>query len=697
MKIIERIAPAVKDRFTYEITEKTTDQDFYGYKEKDGKIHLFGTDKVCVAKAFGKYLENCTGKKIIPCCERIEITEAPLPKEEFSAYIPQKLRVFGDYTYYSNDAWKWDFSQWEYFLDFLAMSGINMAVNPVGNDGICFYTLIKLDYPQDFALEFISGPAFYAWQMQNKFYNYVPNKSFDHIERNIEMGKKIVERMKDLGIIPVLSSFSGIVPDVTTKLFNARDVKIEEKWAFFPKTYRLKLDSVTFRRFFIKYLEVQEEYLGHSDYYLCNQLCNTDIGTKRKELAYLETAAKELDRAADYVNENSVLIFTTEGYRKDFVTKIKRCDVLVFDTDSSAHTRTDGFDGLKFILGNSHHNNSHNSMQGDIEEVAGNPFLECAEKYKNLEGAGIFPENIRQNPMFFSLSFDVITESGKIDLNEWYKKYEIARYGKTDENYAERISLYRKTCYSKEHSAVPVGSTLCTRPQLNLRHTGLFDRINPLYDNNDLLKIYRSLEKLDADTEGYKYDIINITKQLLDNEAYPLHGEIANFYRNRKMEELAEKSKKFLQIMDDVNDVLVCHRLFNASCYIDELKKIAINDEELTYFIINYIASLGLWGPMLEENQLYDSGWQLLGNFLPCYHRVRWEKFFEHLAGQYKFLGFQERTKKQYLDRDVFVSNSFYGDMARFEQGVILTFNPPEFEEKDTKKICKNTINKYFS
>lgn len=698
MELINRLAPKVKDNFTYETIEKTTDRDFYGYKEKNGKIHLFGTDRVCIAKAFGKYLENCLGKKITPCSsEKPEITEAPLPEEEFSAFIPQKLRVFGDYTLYSNEAWKWDFANWEYFLDMLAINGVNMAVNLAGNEGVCFYTLIKMDFPQDFALEFVSGPAFYAWQMSNRFYNYIPNKSFEHIERSLELGKKVVTRMKELGITPILSTFSGLVPDVTTKLFNAKEVTIDEKWAAFPKTYKFKIDSVNFRRFFLKYLEIQEEYIGSSDFYLCNQLCASTVGTKKKEIAYLENSGRELDRAADFFNENATLVFSSEGYRKELVSKIKRCNTLVLDIDSTMHKVTNGFDGCEFVLGNSQHNNAHNSMQGDIEEVAENPYLECSKSYTNLVGAGLFPENLRQNPMFFSLSFDVLTEDKKIDLNSWYKKYETARYGKTDENADERISLYIKTCYSKEHSAVPVGSAMCTRPALNLRHTGLYDRVEPLYNNSDLLKVYRSLEKLDSDTDGYKYDLVNITKQLLDNEAYYLHKEIAVLYRDRKMEPFEEKSRKFLEIIDSANSVLVTHRLFNASYYIDELKKIAANDDELTYFIINFIASIGLWGPMLEDNQRYDYGWQMLGNFLPCYQKIRWEKFFEHLSGQFKFLGFQEKARKQYFDRDAFTSTPFYGDMARFEQGVILTFNPPPFEEKDTKQICKDTVNKYFN
>lgn len=697
MDFIGRLAPQVKDRFTYEIIEKTDKRDFYGYKEKDGKIHLYGTDKVCVAKAFGKYVQNCTGKCTAPfCAEKLTITQAVLPDEEFSEYIDQKWRVFGDYTFYSNEAWRWDFEEWEYFLDILAINGINMAVNLVGNEGLCFYTLLKMDYPQSFALEFISGPAFYAWQMSNRFDNYVPDKSFEHIERSLEMGKKIVQRMKDLGITPVLSTFSGLVPMITPKLFDSKQVAITDKWAGFAKTYKLRIDSVNFRRFFLKYLELQEEHIGHSDFFLCNQMCASSIGTKKKEIAHIENSARELDRAMDFFNENATLVFTSEGYRKEFADRISRCDVLVFDIDSSMHEKTDFFSGHEFILGNSQHNNSHNSMQGDITEVAENQYIICKEKCSNCAGTGLFPESLRQNPMFFSLSFDALTENKKINLDNWYKKYELARYGKTDDNSSERLALYLKTCYSSEHSAVSVGSAICTRPQLNLRHTGLYDRVEPLYNNADLLRIYRSLEALDADTEGFRYDLVNIAKQLLDNDAFFLHKEIATLYRDRKMEPYKEKTEKFLEIIDDVNEILVTNRFFNASCIIDELKKIASSEDELTYFIINFIASIGLWGPMIEDNHRYDYGWQLLGNFLPCYQKIRWEKFFEHLSGQFRFLGFQEKSHKQSYDRDIFVSNPFYSDMARFEQGVILTFNPPPFEEKDTKKICSEKMNKHY-
>ena len=88
LELIKRVAPAVCGNFSFEIISKTTEQDFYGYKAKDSKIHLFGTDKVCVAKAFGKYLENCLNIKFSPCDGDIPaITETPLPEKEFSAYI----------------------------------------------------------------------------------------------------------------------------------------------------------------------------------------------------------------------------------------------------------------------------------------------------------------------------------------------------------------------------------------------------------------------------------------------------------------------------------------------------------------------------------------------------------------------------------------------------------------------------------
>ncbi len=697
MDLIKRLAPSVWENFTTEITAKTDERDFYGYRQKDKKIHLFGSDKVCIARALGKYIENELGQKITPCGgEKINIHSCPLPEKEFSAYIPQKIRAFGDYTLYSSDAWMWDEEKWLNFIDMLALNGINMAVNLIGNECLYFYTLIKMDFTEEAALEFISGPAFYAWQMTNKFDNYLPNRSFQHIERTLETAKKTVGRMRENGIEPVLSTFSGLVPDYTQKLFGGTGMRTEEKWAAFSKTYKFKPDSVNFRRFFLKYLELQEEYIGKADYFFCNQLCNMNIGSKRKDIAYLENAGKEFDKMADYFNENATLVFSSEGYNKTFLSKIKRCKKLVFDIDSAVHEKTDGFDGTPFILGNSQHNNSHNSMQGDIEDVASNPYLKCKEKYDNTVGVGLFPENLNQNPMFFALSFDMLTESGKINVDEWYKKYELARYGTTDENAGERIKLYKKTCYSSVHSQVPVGSAICTRPQLNLRHTGLYDRVEPLYENEDLLKIFTSLSELEADTDGYKYDLVNIAKQLIDNKAFFLHREIADAYRQRKIEHYTEKTAEFLRLIDSANEVLSSHSLFNARCYIDKLKKIAADDDELTYFIINFISSIGLWGPMKDDNQRYDYGWQLLGSFLPCYQRVRWDKFFEHLSVQFKFIGFQEKAKRQYFDRDAFVSTPFYSDMARFEQGVILTFNPPEFEEKNVKEICKKEINEYF-
>ncbi len=697
MDYIKRLAPDVCDNFTTEIINKTDDRDFYGYKAKDGKIHLFGTDKVCVARAFGKYIENELNIKITICTdENINIKSSPLPREDFSAHIPQKKRVFGDYTLYSNDAWKWNWDKWEKFLDMLALSGVNMAVNLVGNECVLFYTLMKMDFIQSAALEFISGPAFYAWQMTNKFDNYLPNRTCEHLDRTIELAKKVVARMRELGIEPILSTFSGLVPDYTQRLFGGKGMKVEEKWAGFSKTYRFNIDSVNFRRFFLKYLEVQEEYIGHADYFFCNQLCGLTVGNKKRDTAFLESCAKELDRTADYFNENATLIFSTENLRPEFISKIRRCKTLIFDIDSSLHEKANGFGGAEFILGNSQHNNSHNSMQGDIDEVSRNPYIDCKAKFPNIAGVGLFPETLNQNPMFFALSFDMLTEEKEINLTEWYKKYELARYGKTDENAEKRIELYQKTCYSKEHSAVPVGSAFCTRPQLNLRHTGLYDRVEPLYKNADLLELFNSLKELDSDTDGYKYDLVNIAKQLLDNEAFFVHRDIANAYRSRNKEVFAEKTEKFISLLDSANEVLCTHPLFNARCQIDELKKIAANDDELTYFIINFIACIGLWGPMKDENQRYDYGWQLLGNFLPCYQKVRWEKFFEHLSVQFKLIGFQEKAKKQFLDRDSFVSTPFYHDMARFEQGVILTFNPPAYEEKDSKEVCTEHINKFF-
>ncbi len=694
-EMIQRNTPKIADFFETEITDKKDGCDCYGYKGKDGKILLYGSDKVCIALAYKKYLTKYCSFTFDLCGDNNkEINTAPSP-EAFEDIIIQKYRVFGDCYFYSNDAWKWDFPRWEKEIDRLAMNGINLALNLVGNEAIYYYTLVRMDFNESDAFNFISAPPFYAWQQTNKLNGYLTHKNPRWLDDSLILGKKIFDRMTECGITPILSTFSGMVPKSVIPLFGGEKITVSDKWESFGKTYHFNIDNPNFRRFFLKYMEIQEEYIGKSDFYLCNQFCNKARPKKKKEIAVFEQYGTALDKIADYCNENAVLVFTSEGYEKYSVSKIKRCSSLILDVDGKRRDEEKGFNGLPFVLGNSQNNNSHNSMQGNIKKLSQNPYSEIKNKYPNLCGSGLFPESINQNPVYFELSFDILTENNKIDLKKWFESYEKRRYLSDNENSEKRLEMLLNTCYGDKVN-LNVGSAICSRPALTLRHTAIGDEDRPQYENGILVEYYRSLSNLNSNTDGYYYDLCNTAKQIIDNLAFEYLENVTRSYRDRNPDEFNKNCDKFLEIIKDADAVLSSEKHFYAKTHLDDAVRTAADDKEKDYFSVADIAYLTVWGPMSEENRRYDCGWQMLGGMVKEYSFIRWSKFFEQLSSQFKFIGFQDRSRQQFSDRNAYAFSQFYKDMARFEQGLLLTFNPGEIKEYRTKEICDGYINKYF-
>lgn len=83
----------------------------------------------------------------------------------------------------------WDFARWEKEIDFMAMNGINMPLTPIGSEAVWYETLQKFNFTKEEALAFISGPAFWAWQLMTNIDSYISPKSEEYVYNRLELGK----------------------------------------------------------------------------------------------------------------------------------------------------------------------------------------------------------------------------------------------------------------------------------------------------------------------------------------------------------------------------------------------------------------------------------------------------------------------------------------------------------------------------
>lgn len=124
----------------------------------------------------------------------INIEKLVMFSGEFSREIEQKFRVYMNYCTLDYSMCWWDFERWEKEIDFMAMNGINMPLAVIGTEAVWYETLIEYGFSDREALDWISGPATWAWQLMTNIEGYMPPPNNEYVYHRAELGKKILNR-----------------------------------------------------------------------------------------------------------------------------------------------------------------------------------------------------------------------------------------------------------------------------------------------------------------------------------------------------------------------------------------------------------------------------------------------------------------------------------------------------------------------
>ena len=115
----------------------------------------------------------------------------------------------GDFNYctYSYTMAFWDWARWEKEIDWMALHGINLPLAAVGQECVWRNMLAKLGYTKEETNRFIAGPAFLAWWAMNNLEGWGgPNPDSWYTQQEA-LQKKILKRMREYGIEPVLPGY----------------------------------------------------------------------------------------------------------------------------------------------------------------------------------------------------------------------------------------------------------------------------------------------------------------------------------------------------------------------------------------------------------------------------------------------------------------------------------------------------------
>ena len=267
--LIDRVTKNTK-YFEKIVFVKTKSQfDAYRLYGNSGKIVIEANNTVAAATAFNRYLNDVCRCSFGPITKNITLPkEPPIPAgvyEEKSVFI---YRYFMNYCTFSYTFLFSDWNDYERLIDWMALSGVNLALNIVGHEIVERDMLSELGYSEEEILKYLAGPAYLPWQWMGNLTGFagpLPKWWFD---RQKSLSNKINERMSELGIGIMMPGFFGLVPADFKAKFPNSEIYEQGMWCdAFERQPLLSEKSVMFDKVSEMFYRKTKEHFGDIRYF----------------------------------------------------------------------------------------------------------------------------------------------------------------------------------------------------------------------------------------------------------------------------------------------------------------------------------------------------------------------------------------------------------------------------------------------
>ncbi len=629
--------------FIFEQIESTSDKDEFELSFIDDKILIKGNTPVAMASGLNWYLKYYTNTHIswearqMNLPDKFPIFDKPVIKKS-----PFTYSYYLNYCTFNYTMAFWDWERWEKEIDWMALNGVNLPLATVGTEAIWKNTLKRLDFTESEINDFIAGPAFNAFWLMGNLEGWGGPVSDAYIQQQVTLQKKILNRMKSLGMKPVVPGFFGIVPKSLKKKYPGANIRDQGLWAGgFHRPAFLSPNDSLFNDISKIYYEELKKLYGEIEYFSGDPFHEGG----NAEGIDLPLAGKNIIYGMRSSFPKSVWIFQGWGGnpRNKLISDINSDDILILDLDCDNRPqweKRNGWNQKPWIWSIINNFGGNVGMFGRMDVLAEEPFraLKHPEYSSNLKGIGAMMEGIENNSVIYELLFELKWHLKSPDINKWLSDYTIRRYGINNVQLKKAWQILRNTVYGKrlDKSNSQQGtseSILCARPAIQLDKVSTWGTSQLYYDPVQLLEAW-SLFIQEADNmeqnEGFGYDLVDITRQILANYSQVLHDKLVTAYKENNKTGFDKFSKQFLQLLDDQDRLLSSIDNLMLGKWIADARARGTNENEKDLFEYNVRTQITTWA--FKDSNLHDYSHREWSGLLTDFYKPRWKMFFDHLT-----------------------------------------------------------------
>ena len=644
--LVGRVTAGRQSEFAVKIVPQQQDgKDWFAYYTEDGKVVLEGNNGVSVASALNHYLKENCGWHLSWCGKQEVLPQTlPLPTDKVMKVSPYKYRYYLNYCTFNYSMSWWDFDRWQKEIDFMALNGINMPLALTGQNSVWQRVYRKLGFTDEELESFFSGPAYFNWFWMGNLDGWggpLPQSFMDDHEA---LQKKILFAERTLGMTPVLPAFTGHVPPTFEQKFPDAKVRKTE-WVNFPEVSILDPEEELFTEIGKMFIQEQTELYGTDHFYSADTFNeNTPPTNDSTYLAQMSakvySAMQDVDPDAVWVMQGWLFYherdFWGEPEIKALLGAIPDDRMIILDLWSERHPvwkRTNAYYGKPWIWCMLHNFGQNINMSGNATSVANDPANALVDPNAgNMSGIGLTMEGIGQNPMVYALMLENVWSDKPIDNDEFIKSYLTQRYGSCPENAYKAWQIIMASAYENTVNNGGQESIITGRPNFKVNPGGTTNT-KAHYHKADLIKAWQLLisctEELGA-SDGFRYDLVDVTRQVLADYASILQQNVASMYLSGDLAGFKTTSDEFLGLIDDMDKLLGTRSEFLLGKWLSDARSIGHTQQEKDIYEHNARNQITLWGN--KDCRIRDYACKHWNGMMSGFYKPRWERFFDTVS-----------------------------------------------------------------
>lgn len=658
--LLERIDKGASKKFIIE--QKKSDVDFFELDQRGKKVVVRGNNYVNIASGINWYLKYYAGVQLTWNCMNAELPAVLPPvtkKERHETNL--SLRYDFNYCTFSYSMAFWDWERWEKEIDWMALHGINMPLAAVGYECVWKNVMERLGYSKKDIDEFIAGPAFLAWWEMNNLEGWGgPNPDSWYTQQEA-LQKKIIKRMKELDIHPVLPGYSGMVPskfiaqqtsETAAETDNGESsMSNVQLWNGFTRPGILMPTDPRFQQFSDLFYEESVRMFGKADFYSMDPFHEA---ANIPEDLDLDACFKAVNAAMKKANPKATWICQgwSENPRPEMLKAIAPGDVIFLDLFSECRPqwgapsiwyKENGYEDHNWCFCLLENFGANIGLHGRMDELIDNFYMtKTHPKAKHLIGMGLTMEGSETNPVMYELMCELPWRPEKFTKEEWVRGYVKARYGVDDENIQKAWQILASEIYNCPPSCNQQGpheSIFCSRPSLECFQASSWSKMSNYYDPTSTAEAARLMVSVAEKYKGnnnFEYDLVDILRQAIADEARIVYNQTVADFKSFDKKRFKTDYKTFLNLLLLQDKLLKTRSEFRVGHWTEQAKKLGNTQAEKDLYEWNARVQITTWGNRYcaDTGGLRDYAHKEWEGILKDFYYPRWVKYWSVLEEQ---------------------------------------------------------------